>query len=220
MRHPRTPCVILAYKQNSIFTYLFIYVAWIGKYTFCLKQSSNHCAGKICATVKCEVPDLTALFTYVDNVLHIFINITRHKQHHNIPPSKAYHLITIILVLYLIIIYYPNSLWGQLSRYCEQVPNTIMCDSDCHWYWFSQFMYQMMFMVFNSKISGVSCGAGTVYPSGATEFTRAFLWGSYCQVFSFLPSALGCHFCLFSFLLPLYCGLSLSYGFWLLLPGT
>jgi hypothetical protein len=44
----------------------------------------------------------------------------------------------------------------------------------CYLYLFTcptRFLYQMMFVTFNSNTTGVTCGAGTAYPSGTPEFT-------------------------------------------------
>ena len=42
-------------------------------------------------------------------------------------------------------------------------------------YWCpTRFLYQMMFVTFNSNTTGVTCGAGTAYPSGTPEFTPDF----------------------------------------------
>ena len=38
--------------------------------------------------------------------------------------------------------------------------------------------------------TGATCGAGTVYPYRAPEFTPCFEWGSCCSIFSFLCSVL------------------------------
>jgi hypothetical protein len=38
----------------------------------------------------------------------------------------------------------------------------------------TRFLYPMMFVTFNSNTTGVTCGAGTAYPSGTPEFTPDF----------------------------------------------
>jgi hypothetical protein len=54
--------------------------------------------------------------------------------------------------------------------------------------------------------TGATSGTGTVYPSGAPEFTTVFLWGSCYSIFSFI-----CMFCrslfvlLYFFFWPLCC---------------
>jgi len=39
--------------------------------------------------------------------------------------------------------------------------------------------------VFNSKMTDVTSGIETAYPSGAPEFTPVFLWGSCCSILVF-----------------------------------
>ena len=50
----------------------------------------------------------------------------------------------------------------------------------------TQFLFQMMCVSFNStcNMTGVTCGAGTAYPSRAPEFIPIFQWGSCCLIFS------------------------------------
>ena len=55
-----------------------------------------------------------------------------------------------------------------------------------YWWCQTRFPYQMMF---NSKTTGISCGAKTADPSGAHDFTPPlprFWWGSCCSIFIFL----------------------------------
>ena len=55
----------------------------------------------------------------------------------------------------------------------------------------SWFPYQMLFMLFNSNIMGITIGAGTAYPSGTPEFTPPlFLRILYCSIFTILCSVL------------------------------
>lgn len=141
----------------------------------------------------------------VDKVLHLFINITRHKQHNNIPPSKTYHLITIILVLYLNIIYYHNSLWGQLSRivsryHIQSCVIAIAIDIDFRSFcirwcsWRSTVRHQ---------VSAVEQEMYTLPepPSSLAHFYEVLIAKSsvFCAVFWAQI------FVLFPFLLPLYC---------------
>jgi hypothetical protein len=44
----------------------------------------------------------------------------------------------------------------------------------CYMWCPTRFPFQLMFLSFNSNRTGVACGAGTVYPSGAPEFTPGF----------------------------------------------
>jgi len=58
-------------------------------------------------------------------------------------------------------------------------------------YWCpTRFPCQMMFMSFNSNMTGVTYGAGTANPSGAPEFTPSLKWGPCCSIFRFLCSVL------------------------------
>ena len=44
-------------------------------------------------------------------------------------------------------------------------------------YWCpTRFLYQMMFVKFNSTMTGVTCGAETVNPSGTPQLTPGFNW--------------------------------------------
>ena len=58
-------------------------------------------------------------------------------------------------------------------------------------YWCpTRFIYQMLFVSFNSNTTVVTRGAGTADPSGAPEFTPSFWWGSCCSIFYFLCNVL------------------------------
>ena len=50
--------------------------------------------------------------------------------------------------------------------------------------------YLLMFVSFNSKTTGIKCGAETDNPSGASGFTPSFKWGSCCSIFSVLCNVL------------------------------
>ena len=58
-------------------------------------------------------------------------------------------------------------------------------------------------MIIDCVISqtGATCGVGTVYPSGAPEFTTGFQCGSCCSIFNFLCGVLyiSLYFCPFFF---------------------
>ena len=41
-----------------------------------------------------------------------------------------------------------------------------------------------------SNTKGVTSGAGSAYPSGTSEFTSGFNWCSCCSIVSFLPNIL------------------------------
>ena len=50
-----------------------------------------------------------------------------------------------------------------------------------------------------SNTTGATCGAGSTYPSGASEFTPSFWWGSCCLFFSFCVVSCVLLFVLFRF---------------------
>jgi hypothetical protein len=75
--------------------------------------------------------------------------------------------------------------WLTAMEYlCHKLPR--IC-STCrkHFPVLSSFMtYYRIFNYINT--TGVTSGAGTVYPSGAPEFTPCFKWGSCFSIFSFI----------------------------------
>ena len=88
-------------------------------------------------------------------------------------------------------------------------------------YWCpTRFLYQMMFVTFNSNTTGVTCGAGTAYPSGTPEFTPEF--SGICAAQHLVSCVVFCRTYIihvvspFSFSHFVDC-LSLIYDFWLLL---
>ena len=66
------------------------------------------------------------------------------------------------------------------------------------------FPYQMMFVSFNSSMTGATSGAGIVYHSRAPHFIPGFLWDS-CVVQSFLSSVLCITICRFVFFSLSHC---------------
>jgi len=73
------------------------------------------------------------------------------------------------------------------------------------------FPYRMMFVSFNSNITGVTGGAGTGCPSGAPEFIPVFDWDRVVQFLIFYSVLCRTLFVLFFFSWPLYC---LSFFSW------
>ena len=67
-------------------------------------------------------------------------------------------------------------------------------------YWCpTRFLYQMMFVSFNSNTTGVTCRAGTSNYSGSPAFTTSFQQDSCNSIFSFLCSGYRSLFCPFIF---------------------
>ena len=58
----------------------------------------------------------------------------------------------------------------------------------------AQFLYQIIFMSFNSNTMGATSGAGTAYHGTVHEFTPILKWGSCCLNLSFMCSILSLFF--------------------------
>ena len=58
-------------------------------------------------------------------------------------------------------------------------------------YWCpTRYLYQMMFVLFNSNTVGATWGAETANPSRVPEFTPSFQWGSCCSIYRLLCNVL------------------------------
>ena len=75
----------------------------------------------------------------------------------------------------------------------------------------ARFPYQMMFVSFKIKTWGITCEAGTVYPSGASEFTPVLSGVRVTRFLVFCVMFCRSLFALLNFFFwPLYCRLTAS----------
>ena len=75
---------------------------------------------------------------------------------------------------------------------------------------YTRFLYQMIFMSFNSNTTGVTSEAGTANTSGGPEYTPSFSGVYVAQSISLCVLLCGSMFVIVSFSLPLHC-LSILY---------
>ncbi len=73
-----------------------------------------------------------------------------------------------------------------------------------------RFPCQIMFVLLNNNMVGVTYGAGTANPFGASELILGFQLASCCSIFSFLCSVLYIIVCPFSFGHCIVCPISID----------
>jgi hypothetical protein len=117
-------------------------------------------------------------------------------------PSVGFSLFEVKYLLLLTII--SNQTCTSISIKIQSRLPIIFCTEKPFYYIMQNIILFILFASFNSKTTGVRCGAGTANPSRTPEYTPRFLRGWCCSVFSFLCNILWVVVCTFFILLGSY----------------